>query len=65
MSLTEDAGVLVADTPETFAAAIVRAYGDAEVWGRLSAGGLAYARTTLSLEAWQARLDAMLQRLGL
>ncbi len=64
MSLAEAAGVVVADTAAEFAGAVVRTYGDAATWRRLSDGGLAYAASTLSPTAWQARLDAVLRRIG-
>jgi O-antigen biosynthesis protein len=40
MYLVDGESVLIADTPADFAAAIVRLYTDAALWGRLSAGGL-------------------------
>ena len=57
-------GVVLADDPAAFAAAIVRVYQDEASWRDLSASGLAYAETTLSLPAWQARLDAALRSIG-
>ncbi len=65
MALSEAGGVLVEADPAAFAAAAVRAYGDDALWGRLSANGLAYAGSVLSLDEWQARLDRMLRRIGL
>lgn len=65
MALDEAAGILVAATPAEFAAATVRVHEDAALWGRLSAGGLAYAAQQLSPAAWQEQLDGMLRRLGL
>ncbi|WP_288126488.1 glycosyltransferase family 4 protein, partial [Thiomonas sp.] len=41
MHLQDGRDVLLADDAESFAAAIVRVYADAELWGALSAGGLA------------------------
>ena len=64
MSLTEEAGVLVADNPTAFAAALARAYTDEPMWERLSAGALAYAGRVLSPDAWEKRLDVMLWRIG-
>jgi glycosyltransferase involved in cell wall biosynthesis len=64
MALGDEGGVLVANAPAAFAEAIVRTYQDPVLWDRLSAGGLAYAGRTLSLSAWQDRLDATLRRLG-
>jgi glycosyltransferase involved in cell wall biosynthesis len=65
MSLDGSSGVLVAEDPAEFAAELCRAYTDAALWSRLSAEGIGYASRTLSLESWQARLDAMLRRIGL
>jgi glycosyltransferase involved in cell wall biosynthesis len=65
MSLTESSGVLVAEDAAAFAALLREAYSDAALWNRLSTDGLAYAARTLSIEAWQARLDGMLRRIGL
>jgi glycosyltransferase involved in cell wall biosynthesis len=64
MALSDNDGVLVAADPENFAATIVSAYGDATQWDHLSAGALAYAERSLSLSAWQGRLNAVLQRIG-
>jgi glycosyltransferase involved in cell wall biosynthesis len=65
MALRPGDHVLVADTPEGFAAAIRQAYHDPALWAHLSAGGLAYAAEALSKVAWQARLADTLQRIGL
>lgn len=65
MSLTESSGVLVAADAAAFAARLREAYSDAALWNRLSADGLAYATRMLSIEAWQARLDTLLRRIGL
>ena len=65
MALSGDTGVVVAETEAAFAAAVVQVATDPEVWDRLSRGGLAYAAGTLSLVAWQERLEAMLRRIGL
>ncbi|MBU6199661.1 MAG: glycosyltransferase, partial [Xanthomonadaceae bacterium] len=43
--------LLVADAPEDFAAAIVRAYGDAALWQKLSDNGLANVREHFSFDA--------------
>ena len=44
----QECGALLADDAESFAAAIVRVYGDAELWGALSAGGLVNVRNHFS-----------------
>jgi glycosyltransferase involved in cell wall biosynthesis len=51
MHLTDGSDVLVADDAETFAAQVVRLYGDRELWERLSASGLDNVRRHFSLDA--------------
>jgi glycosyltransferase involved in cell wall biosynthesis len=65
MALGEAGGVLIESDPAAFAAAVIRAYGDAALWTRLSAGAIRYAETSLSLSAWQGLLDTTLRRIGL
>jgi hypothetical protein len=65
MLLSEEAGVLVAADPGSFAARLHEAYTDDTLWNRLSAGGLAHAQAHLSLGSWRDRLDGLLKRLGL
>lgn len=65
MALDQGCGVLVARDAAEFAACIARISTDSGLWTQLSDGALAYARRTLALEGWQARLDQMLLRLGL
>jgi glycosyltransferase involved in cell wall biosynthesis len=65
MSIVEGGGVLIGDTPSAFAAAIVSLYTDEVGWQALSHAGLAYAQQTLSLAAWQARLEEVVRTLGL
>jgi glycosyltransferase involved in cell wall biosynthesis len=52
--------VLVADTAEDFAAAIVRAYDDAELWTKLSDNGLANVRRHFSFDAARTALTRIL-----
>ena len=52
--------LLVADAPEDFAAAIVRAYGDAALWKKLSDNGLANVREHFSFDAARAALAKIL-----
>ena len=52
--------LLVADTPEDFAAAIVRAYGDATLWKKLSDNGLANVREHFSFDAARVALAKIL-----
>ena len=52
--------LLVADIPADFAAAIVRAYADAELWKKLSDNGLANVREHFSFDAARAALAKIL-----
>jgi glycosyltransferase involved in cell wall biosynthesis len=52
--------VLVADTPQDFADAILRAYDDATVWKTLSENGLANVRRHFSFDAARAALQRIL-----
>lgn len=51
MLLEDEKHVLVADTPEAFADAVVRAYTDADLWQRLSTIGLEHVRKYFSVQA--------------
>ena len=55
--------VLVADTPEDFAAAILRAYNDAALWTKLSDNGLENVRRHFSFDAARAALAGILPTL--
>ena len=52
--------VMVADTPQDFAAAIERAYGDAQLWQQLSENGLANVREHFSFDAARVALQRIL-----
>jgi GT2 family glycosyltransferase/glycosyltransferase involved in cell wall biosynthesis len=60
MHVRADEDVLVADMPEQFAAAIARAYGDAALWTKLSANGLANVRQHFSFDAAREALRRIL-----
>lgn len=53
--------LLVADAPQDFSAAIVRAYGDASLWTKLSDNGLANVREHFSFDAARVALAKILQ----
>jgi glycosyltransferase involved in cell wall biosynthesis len=55
--------VLVADGPAAMAAEIVRLYGDAGLWQRLSVGGLEHFRRCFSVEAVAPRILAAIEGL--
>ena len=52
--------ILVADTPQEFAAAILRVYSDEALWQTLSANGLDNVRTHFSFDAARKALQAIL-----
>lgn len=55
-----DPDVLVADTPQEFAEAILRAYTDESLWNILSANGLENVRSHFSFDAARTALKAIL-----
>lgn len=65
LGLGPEEGVLVADSPAEFAAAIERAYTDAALWEQLSSTGLERVEAEFSLAANRRRLAALLAELGL
>jgi GT2 family glycosyltransferase len=60
MHLEPGRDVLVGDSAEAFANAVVRAYSDADVWSALSEGGLANVRRHFSPEVAKAVLTRLL-----
>lgn len=60
MGLVDGEDVLIADTPEDFANAIMRAYDDQALWSRLSDAGLANVARCFSFEVAEAQLRAIL-----
>jgi glycosyltransferase involved in cell wall biosynthesis len=61
MHLTDGVDVLVADDPVEFAAAVVRAYIDRDLWKRLSEHGAANVRQHFSVEAARETVLASLR----
>jgi O-antigen biosynthesis protein len=59
MHLTPGADVLIADDPETFADAIVRAYHDQTLWTRLSNGGRENIRKHFSREVARGAISRL------
>jgi glycosyltransferase involved in cell wall biosynthesis len=52
--------VMIADAPDAFAAAILRVYGDADLWAKLSDNGLANVRRHFSFDAAREALRRIL-----
>jgi glycosyltransferase involved in cell wall biosynthesis len=65
MALTHGENVLVAVTPEQFAAEIIHAYRDQFLWDRLSREGQATIDREYSLSAYNYRFHEMLIQVGL
>ena len=61
MGLTDGVDVLIADSPETFAHAIIRAYDDEALWNTLSDGGLANLQRNFSFEVAREQIEAILK----
>ena len=61
MHLRDGEDVLVGDTPEAFADAIVRLYHDEALWNRLSVNGLANVRNHFSKDAVRGALRELLE----
>jgi len=65
MDLRDGEDVLVADDPDAFAAAVVTAYTDAELWSRLATNGRRVVGELLSVQKVQADLTHTLKSRGL
>jgi len=59
MALTDWEDVLIADTPEQFAARVVTLYSDGDLWGRLSNHSRARAQEEWSPEQMRRRLEVV------
>lgn len=64
MHLRDGEDVLVADTPEPFAQAVLRAYRDPDLWSRMAAGGRENVARHFSLEAARAVVRRLLPGQG-
>jgi O-antigen biosynthesis protein len=62
--LIDEQHVLVANTPEAIADAVVRLYTDQALWERLSQAGFGYARQEFSIERAIPRLQALMDSIG-
>lgn len=62
MGLVDGEQVLIADTAEAFAAAVVRVHEDADLWEGLSQEGQAHIRRTVSREAGMRILEGILAK---
>jgi glycosyltransferase involved in cell wall biosynthesis len=65
MYLEHEENALIADAPESFAAAVVRLWRSEELWERLSRGGRANVEEHFSVEAASRRIDDLLAWAGL
>lgn len=64
MALTSGVDVLVADDPQEFAQAVVKAYEDEELWRRLAERGFQFAKEHHSPEYMKGKLQEMLKAVG-
>lgn len=60
MGLTDGKDVLIADTTDSFAKAVVRLYTDKDLWNRLSEEGIENVRSMFSFDAAKKQLKAVL-----
>ncbi|MEW6406892.1 MAG: glycosyltransferase, partial [Chloroflexota bacterium] len=65
MGLADEEGVLVADTPEAFADAVVRLHNDESLWNRLSRAGLEFTKRNYSFDAGRKVFKSILTAAGL
>ena len=65
MELKDGIHVLVADTPEEFAEAVVRVYNSTELWEKLSQNGLAFVQERFSVDRVQSKFCKMLKDMRL
>jgi glycosyltransferase involved in cell wall biosynthesis len=65
MGLVHGENILLADTVEDFANAVVEAYTSAKLWNKLSRNGLDVVRERFSVESVRSALHDVLQDLGL
>ena len=60
LQLASEQHALIADTPEAFAAAILRLHGDEALWNKLSTQGRAYIESTFNVENLRKQLRHIL-----
>jgi GT2 family glycosyltransferase/ubiquinone/menaquinone biosynthesis C-methylase UbiE/glycosyltransferase involved in cell wall biosynthesis len=65
MGLEHERNVLIAESPEEFAAAVVRLYQDGALWQSLSASGLKFVRETYSFDGATRLFTDILRGIGL
>ncbi|MBK1632388.1 hypothetical protein CKO31_16915 [Thiohalocapsa halophila] len=65
LGLEDASGALIADGPSAFAEAVIRLYHDADLWMRLSDGGLALVDREFSVASNRKRLADLLMELDL
>jgi GT2 family glycosyltransferase/glycosyltransferase involved in cell wall biosynthesis/ubiquinone/menaquinone biosynthesis C-methylase UbiE/CII-binding regulator of phage lambda lysogenization HflD len=65
MLLTKEENILIADSPEAFADAVIRLYNDELLWSNLSKAGLDFAETAFGAETAYRTLDKILNDAGI
>ena len=64
MALTDNREILIADTPEALADAVVQLYTDETLWRRLAQQGFEFVRREFSLETNILRVASLLEDIG-
>ena len=65
MGLENGIHIMVADTPDEFASAVVRLYNSPDLWEKLSENGMAKVQEKFSFSSVQSKLQLMLKEIGL
>jgi glycosyltransferase involved in cell wall biosynthesis len=63
MGLVDGENVLLGETPQDFADAVVRMYTDEQLWEKCSVNGLAFIQEHYSLQTFEKNLSALLAEL--
>jgi GT2 family glycosyltransferase/glycosyltransferase involved in cell wall biosynthesis/SAM-dependent methyltransferase len=64
MDLLPEEGILLGDTPEAFADAVIRLHEDSRLWQKLSIAGLDFVKRNYSLDAGKSVLKSILLKSG-
>lgn len=65
MGLVDGENVLLGETPQDFADAVVRIYSDAQLWDKVSLNGLKTIQENYSLQTFERNLARLLDEIGL
>jgi len=65
MGLVNDIDILVADSPDDFAKAVIRLYNSPDLWEKLSTNGFEIVHEKFSFSTVQDKLQSLLKEIGL